>query len=156
MSYGRHVPPADGRPPARLRALPTWLLNQAALPGNRLVGAALAGAGARRHHYALLTTLDESGPASQADLCRSTMIDGSDMVATINDLAGQELVARTPDPADMRRNIVSITAAGRRHLRRLDRLIDNVQDQLLAPLSQAERARLVDMLTRVVDHHAGR
>lgn len=141
--------------PARLRALPTWLLNQAALPGNRMVADELSRAGARRHHYSLLAALDEFGPASQADLSRRTMIDGSDMVATVNELAGQGIVERTPDPTDLRRNVVSITPKGRRHLRKLDRLIAKAQDELLAPLSRTERTQLVRLLTRIVEHHAG-
>ena len=148
------MPNAFGRTPTRLRRLPTWLLNQAALPGNRLVGDALADARTRRHHYSLLTAIDEFGPASQADLSRATMIDGSDIVATVNELTEQGLVERAPDPDDLRRNVITITATGRRHLRKLDRVVDKVQDDLLAPLSRAERTQLVGMLTRVVDHHA--
>jgi MarR family transcriptional regulator, lower aerobic nicotinate degradation pathway regulator len=147
------MPTMPGRAPDRLRRLPTWLLNQAAIPGNRLVAAALAGAGTRRHHFSLLTTLDELGPASQADLGRTALIDGSDMVASVNELAGPGFVERTPDPGDLRRNIITITAAGRRHLRKLDRLIDTAQDELLAPLSPAERTHLASLLTRIVDHH---
>lgn len=141
-------------PLSRLRMLPTWLLNQAALPGNRLVAAALAEVGTRRHQYTLLTALDEDGPASQADLSRHTMIDGSDMVATVNELVEQGFVARSPDPADLRRNVVSLTPAGRRQLRKLDRVIDSVQDELLAPLSRTERTQLVSLLTRIIDQHA--
>jgi MarR family transcriptional regulator, lower aerobic nicotinate degradation pathway regulator len=32
--------------------------------------------------------------------------------------------------------------------------LGKVQDELLAPLSAEERRQLVDLLTRVVDHHA--
>jgi MarR family transcriptional regulator, lower aerobic nicotinate degradation pathway regulator len=141
---------------ARVRTQPSWLLNQAALPANRLVAEALAGAGARRYHYALLAALAEAGPASQADLSRRTTIDRSDMVATVTELAERGLVERAPDPRDRRRNVVTLTAAGRRHLRRLDTLVARAQDGLLAPLSPAERRQLVDLLTRVVDHHARR
>lgn len=144
----------DSRAPTRVRAKPSWLLNQAALPANRLVAAGLAGVDGRRHHYVLLAALDEGGPASQADLSRRTSIDRSDMVAAVNELAEQGLVQRSPDPADRRRNVVSLTAAGRRHLGRLERLLDRAQDELLAPLSPEERRALVDLLTRVVDHHA--
>jgi DNA-binding MarR family transcriptional regulator len=144
----------DGGAPARLRAMPSWLINQAALPANRLVTEGLAGVEMRRYHYSLLAALDESGPASQADLSRGTTIDRSDMVATVNELVQQGLVERAPDPTDRRRNVVSITPAGRRQLRKLDRLLGNVQDELLAPLSADERRQLVDLLTRVVDHHA--
>jgi DNA-binding MarR family transcriptional regulator len=63
-------------------------------------------------------------------------------------------VERTPDLTDRRRNVVTLTTAGRRHLRKLDKLLAKVQDDLLAPLSPGERQQLVDLLTRVVDHHS--
>jgi MarR family transcriptional regulator, lower aerobic nicotinate degradation pathway regulator len=145
---------AGFRAPARLRALPSWLLNQAAAPGNRLVTEALTRAGARRYHFALLAVLDEGGPASQAALSRRTTIDRSDLVATVNELAEQGLLVRTPDATDRRRNVVTITPVGRRQLRKLDRLLVGIQDELLAPLSADEREQLVGLLTRVIDHHA--
>ena len=140
--------------PARLRTKVSWLLNQAAIPANRLVAEGLAALDGRRHHYVLLAALDDGGPASQADLSRRTTIDRSDIVAALNELAERGLVARSPDPTDRRRNVVSLTAAGRRHLHKLDRILDRAQDDLLAPLSPADRRELVDLLTRVVDHHA--
>ncbi len=145
---------AGQRAPARLRALPTWLLNQAAIPGNRLVTGILDGVGLRRHHYALLAALDEAGPASQADLGRRTTIDRSDMVAAVNDLAGHGFVVRRADPNDGRRNVVTITPAGRRQLTKLDRALGRAQDEVLRALSPKERAQLVGLLARVVDAHA--
>lgn len=139
--------------PARVRTKASWLINQAALPANRLLADALATAEARRHHYVLLAALDDVGPTSQAELSRRTTIDRSDIVPAVNELADRGLVERTPDPTDRRRNIVTLTAAGRRHLRRLDTLLAKVQDDLLAPLTPDERRHLVDLLTRVVDHH---
>jgi DNA-binding MarR family transcriptional regulator len=147
--------PVDSRrAPARLRSQASWLINQVALPANRLVGEGLAGAGLRRHHYALLATLDEVGPASQADLSRRTTIDRSDMVATVNELVDLGYVERAPDPTDRRRNVVSLTSTGRRRLRQLDDLLADVQSQLLAPLSPTERTQLTVLLTRLADHHA--
>jgi DNA-binding MarR family transcriptional regulator len=143
----------DGTAPSRLRALPSWLINQAALPANRLVSQALTDANTRRYHYSLLAALEERGPASQADLSRRTTIDRSDMVATVNELAEQGLIERTSDPIDRRRNVVTITPAGRRHLHKVDRLVAKVQDELLAPLSSQQRQTLIDLLTQVVDHH---
>ena len=145
---------AQSSAPARLRALPSWLINQVAIPANRLVTEVLDSADTRRHHYALLTALDEFGSASQADLSRRTTIDRSDMVATVNELAEHDLVERAPDPTDRRRNVITITSQGRRHLRKLDRLVDQAQGELLAPLSAQDRTQLVGLLTRVVDHHA--
>jgi len=141
----------EGPPPQRLRTLPSRLTNQAALTANRIVDQALAQAGVRRYHYALLAALDEFGPASQAGLGRRTGIDRSDMVATVNELADRRLLERAPDPEDRRRNVVTITAAGRRQLAELDRLIAAAQDEFLAPLSASDRKHLVDLLTRLVD-----
>jgi DNA-binding MarR family transcriptional regulator len=142
-----HLPAAD-----RVQAQLSWLLNQAALAANRLVAEALASAGARRHHFALLAALDEFGPASQADLSRRTTIDRSDMVAAVNELAGDGAVERTRDPADRRRNVVRITRKGRGRLRTLGGLLAGAQDELLAPLSATERATLIRLLTRLVDN----
>lgn len=145
----------EGQAPTRLRTLPSRLINLAALSANRLVDRALATADLRRYHYALLAALEEFGAASQADLGRRTGIDRSDIVATVNELAERMLVERSPDPSDRRRNIVSITTAGSRQLRKLDRLLADVQDELLAPLTVVERRQFVEHLTRLVEYHAG-
>jgi DNA-binding MarR family transcriptional regulator len=143
----------DGAP-GRLRALPSRLVNQVAIVADRATERALADTGSRRHHYALLAGLGEFGPASQADLARRTRIDRSDIVATLNDLADRGFVERSPDPADRRRNIVTITRAGTRHLEELDRRLEAAQDELLAALSTTERREFVQLLTRILDDHS--
>jgi DNA-binding MarR family transcriptional regulator len=149
------VDTAEGTP-QRLRTLPSRLTHGAALAANRIVDRALAQAGVRRYHYALLAALEEHGPGSQAALGRRTGIDRSDMVATVNDLAERGLLQRAPDPDDGRRNIIRITEDGRERLTHLDRLIAAAQDEFLAPLPAADRQHLIDLLTRLVDHHGGR
>ena len=57
---------------------------------------------------------------------------------------------RTLDPSDRRRNLIAITAAGRRRLKRLDSVIAEIQDELLAPLTLIQRKRLVHLLTQLV------
>jgi DNA-binding MarR family transcriptional regulator len=140
--------------PSRLKALPSWLLNQAALPAQRLASEGLGAVGARRSHYSLLAALDEGGPASQAELGRRLGIDRSDMVALVNELADGSLVKRTRDAIDRRRNVITITPAGRRYLGRLDKVVESIQEELVAPLSPAERRDLARLLTRLVEHHA--
>ena len=121
---------------------------------HRLLTGKLATAGSRGYHYRLLAALQEFGPASQARLGRRTGMDRSDVVAAVNELVGRGLADRSPDPADGRRNIITITPAGTAHLRRLEELLDDVQNELLAPLSPAERQQLIRLLTRVLEHHA--
>ena len=115
----------------------------------------LAQVDARRWHYAVLASLQGYGPASQATLSGRTGIYRSDMVGVLNELADRGHVERAPDPTDRRRNVITITEQGHRHLRRLDKLLSTIQDELLAPLTQPERDQLIRLLTRLLDHHAG-
>jgi DNA-binding MarR family transcriptional regulator len=137
--------------PARLRALPSWSINQVALAANRLTDRALAGTGSRRYHFAMLAALDEFGPSSQADVGRCTGIDRSDVVAAINALAERGFVERTPDPGNGRRNIVTITAAGKDHLDHLSALLGDAQAELLSALSAAEAATMAELLSRILN-----
>ncbi|MFI7698312.1 MarR family winged helix-turn-helix transcriptional regulator [Nonomuraea sp. NPDC049480] len=138
--------------PARLRGLPSRMLSMVAMQADRLVSEGLARADARKWHYAALVALRESGPASQAELSKRTGIYRSDLVAVLNELAERGYVERTPDLADRRRNVITVTEQGRRHLSRLDKLITSLQDDLLAPLTQPEREQLTALLARVLEH----
>ncbi|KOX15745.1 MarR family winged helix-turn-helix transcriptional regulator [Nocardiopsis sp. NRRL B-16309] len=140
-------------PAARWERTPSWLLNQTAHHAQRLVADGFSSLNARGYHYRLLATLHDSGPASQAELGRRSGIHVSDMVATVNELTEAALVERTPDPADRRRNIISLTTEGQHRLRRLEEQLAATQDTLLAPLSPDERAHLTDLLATVLDHH---
>ncbi|WP_030156234.1 MarR family winged helix-turn-helix transcriptional regulator [Glycomyces sp. NRRL B-16210] len=143
-------------PTARWKRLPSWLLTQTAGHAHRLVTEGFSAAGSRGYHYRLLATLEEFGPASQADLSRRSGIHVSDLVAAINELADRELVERAPDPVDRRRNVISLTAAGEGQLRRLERRLAETQDELLAPLGPEERGQLTELLSRLLDHHERR
>jgi MarR family transcriptional regulator, lower aerobic nicotinate degradation pathway regulator len=141
--------------PERLRALPSRLLNLAAGYAQRLVGDRLASVDSRKWYYATLAALAEFGPDSQSGLSDRTGIYRSDLVATINDLTGRGLVVRAPDPADRRRNAITLTDEGRRHLKRLDALIGEGEAEFLAPLSETDRAELVRILQLLVEYHSG-
>ncbi|GAA1306196.1 hypothetical protein GCM10009647_025400 [Streptomyces sanglieri] len=141
------------RTPDRLRLRASRLLSQLSTRSDRLISDGLAQADARKWHYAVLASLQDHGPASQAALSRRTSIYRSDMVGVLNELAERHLVERAPDPADQRRNIITISARGRGQLRRLDRILDDLHDELLAPLNPAERDQFVQLLVRLLDHH---
>lgn len=137
-------------PPQRMRRLPSWLASQLARRGAALVGESLAQEGVGRQHFAVLSSLAEQGPASQATLGRRLWIDRSDLHALMTDLERDGLIARVRDPEDRRRNIVTLTAAGKALLQRLDKRVDAAQTALLDPLSAAERRELTRLLDRVV------
>jgi DNA-binding MarR family transcriptional regulator len=141
--------------PERLASKPSWLVTQLATYARRLVADGHAEVGAGPYQYRVLAALAELGASSQADLARRGSLDRSDVVAAVNELAERGFVERAPDPDDRRRNQVRLTRAGANGLRRMDRALDQVQDELLAPLSAAERQTLTRLLTRLLDHHRG-
>jgi len=128
---------------------PTWLLSRANARAQQILHDAFGREGVRGYHYRLLAALDEFGPACQADLGRRTGIDRSDIVATVNDLVARDLVSRRPDADDRRRNVIAITARGVETLQQLDGVLAAVQDTVLEPLSDRERATLARLLVKL-------
>ena len=145
--------PDAGRAPGRIRERPTWLISRTYARSNRILNQAFAetGTGLRPYHYRLLAALEESGPSSQADLSRGTSVDRSDVVALLGELEQAGLVGRTVDPANRRRNIVTLTAAGMKQLKALDRAVSKAQERVMEPLSPPEQARLLKLLHRLGD-----
>ena len=137
--------------PAGLRSKPSWLLNKAAVRAHRLVVEAMTAAGGRAYHFSILAALDEFGPDSQARIGQRCGIDQSDMHAMLRELTEQGHVARTTDPSDRRRNLITLTRPGQRRLKELDSVLSAVQDDVLKALSPADRDHLVALLTKVLD-----
>lgn len=133
----------------RLDDRATWLVGRAHLRSHGLLQEAFAAAGARPYHYRLLAALEESGPLSQAELGRATGLDRGDVTRSLDALGGSGLILREPDPADRKRNRVSITRAGRAELYRLDAVLTEVQERFLAPLSAEERAVFLGLVARL-------
>ena len=133
----------------RVAARPTWLLSRANARAQGLLADAFGAEGVRGYHFRLLAALDQYGPSSQAHLGRHTGIDRSDVVAALNELVERGLAERQPDLSDRRRNVISLTRRGADTLERLDAVLDDVQEAVLAPLTSGERATLVRLLARL-------
>src|SRR3954464_1505799 len=140
------------RTPARVKDRPTWLISRAFARSSGILAAVFEsyGGGLRSYHYRLLAALDEWGPASQADLGRGTGIDRSDVPAVLAELESRRLVERSPDPEHRRRKIVTITEAGVEQLHELDTVVDGVQEQVLKPLTVAQRRQFIALMTRLL------
>src|SRR5579864_9215858 len=125
--------PRHASAPGRIRDRPTWLISRAYTRSRGLLndGFAASGSGLRSYDYRLLATLEESGPVVQAELGRKTSVDPSDVVAMLSELEQRGLVQRTADPSNRRRNIVSITRAGSKQLRALDKVLDQIQERVV-------------------------
>ena len=142
----------DGlQPPARLRRLTSWQANKVSTLGARMTARHMPLTA--RSDFAVLAALEEYGPLSQADLGRRLGLDRNDISGIVTRLTGGRHVDRQADPANRRRNVVTLTASGQRHLEEIQRHADAAQDDLLAGLSAAERRQLNELLAKLLGSH---
>jgi DNA-binding MarR family transcriptional regulator len=144
-------PASTPRPPALL-AVPTYVLGKLGRLGQRLTQESIADQGLLLPHFSVLTTLDGFGPLAQHELAGQLGINRSHLVHYVDELESREAVRRERDPEDRRRQVVSLTPAGRTLLAQLRTPIDEVQERFLAVLSEQERAALMELLTRLLEH----
>jgi MarR family transcriptional regulator, lower aerobic nicotinate degradation pathway regulator len=101
----------------------------------------------------VLAALEEYGPLSQAGIGRRLGLDRNDVNGILNRLQDRHQVERQADPADRRRNLVTLTGAGQQYLDELQRYADTVQNELLAGLDPAERRQLQALLAKLLGAH---
>ena len=113
-------------------------------------GRALNLVGLKVRHYGVLSALAEEGSHAQRDLGEKLQIDRSTMVGLVDELEGMGLVERQRDRVDRRRYELSPTDAGREALSKAKSIAESVQEDVLAPLDDAQRRQLHEMLTSVL------
>jgi DNA-binding MarR family transcriptional regulator len=125
------------------------LIDHLARVGRRAADASLSGC-LRPRHLIALRLLDARGPISQHALGTALSLDPSNVVGLLNELEERGLVERRRDPADRRRHIVSLSAAGSAELAQTYSRLGLVEDELFSALSADERATLYELLVRAV------
>jgi DNA-binding MarR family transcriptional regulator len=126
-----------------------YLLKRAFLELEELHGEHLASSGVNARELAVLMLLDSHEPESQQHAAGRLGVDRTTMVGLLDGLEGKGLVARQADAGDRRRNVIVLTGAGRRTLKKATAASDEAERQLLSGLSETDAARLRDLLGRV-------
>jgi DNA-binding MarR family transcriptional regulator len=139
------------QPPARLRRLTSWQANKVSILGARMTARHMPLTA--RSDFAVMAALEEYGVLSQADLGRRLGLDRNDVSGIVTRLGDGGYVERKADPANRRRNVITLTAAGKRYLEEIQRHADAAQDELLAGLSPAERRQLNQLLAKLLSSH---
>lgn len=139
----------------RLEELLSWRM---AVAGRLVRGAADAhpafrGAGAQG--VGILMRLMERDGLTQVALSRLQRVEAPTLCRMVDRLARDGLVERRPHPDDRRAICVHLTPAGRRAARRGRKAVADVERSTFGALDDDERARLAELLDRVLDHLSG-
>ena len=112
--------------------------------------AAFGTLGLTGREFLVLSFVRASDGLSQQELSERLGLDPTIVVGLIDGLQARRLVSRRKDPADRRRNLLALTAGGRRvH----DKAVDaarSAEDAFLRPLGAAERRELRAALRAVM------
>ncbi len=126
-----------------------FLINRIAIEARKQFTARLDSLDLNLRMWGVLNVLDVEGEITQHALGQGVGIDPSSMVATIDELEAKGLVERRRHPSDRRAHALHLTEMGRETLNRGRELARAAQNELLAPLSAAERKQLHELLLRV-------
>jgi DNA-binding MarR family transcriptional regulator len=144
-------PPA--RPPKELLASPTFLLHRLTWAMKEGKLEAFEPTGLNPMHHAVLALLAEGARETQATIADALGYDRSYLVGVLDELEDRRLVERRRDPADRRRHLVKLTAAGKETLTRLRAVTKRFEREFLAPLDADERETLQALLRQLAAHH---
>jgi DNA-binding MarR family transcriptional regulator len=102
---------------------------------------------------ALLCLIGLNPGVSQNDLASAVVLKKSAVTRVISEMEGAGLVTRRKTRSDRRYNALTLTEHGETRWRQLQAEMRRQQDRLLAPLDDADRAALFDLLGRLIEHY---
>ena len=109
----------------------------------------VTGQGVAWGHYSLLTIISRNPGLIQKQIAEAAQVDQTTVVPIINRLEAAGLVARARDAKDGRNVIVRVTPLGRRHLKRVDGLVEHHDRALTRGLSGEDRETLLRLLAEI-------
>jgi DNA-binding MarR family transcriptional regulator len=101
--------------------------------------------------WSVMATVEEAPGSGQKQAADAMGVDAVNFGQMIDVLEGKGLIERRIDPGDRRARKLHVTERGTSLRGRLRPTLLSAQERLLAPLSKAERAALLDMLVRVIE-----
>jgi DNA-binding MarR family transcriptional regulator len=99
----------------------------------------------------LLRWIAQSPGNSQQAMAKHFDTQPSRVVTFVDELEELGLAQRRPDPQDRRVRIVELTDRGREVMRGMRKVMEEHEEEILAPFSAEERARLHDLLRRMAE-----
>ncbi len=101
--------------------------------------------------YSILTAIERQPCLDQASLCEEVGIDRATMADVLGRLEKRVLVARRRSATDQQMKLVSVSAAGRRLLARIDPHARRAHERTVEALPEHEQAVFVKSLRQLVE-----
>jgi DNA-binding MarR family transcriptional regulator len=140
-------------PPKELLSSTSFLLKRLGWAIKDRAHGAFESTGLNPQHHAVLTVLEEGAPETQGTIADALGYDRSQLVGQLDELEKHGLVQRRRDPDDRRRQVVSITPAGKEALAQLRSIVKSYEKEFLAPLDAEQRKTLHTLLLLLASHH---
>lgn len=105
--------------------------------------------GLKTTEWRIMAVLGDSGPHTQRELCKLTLMDKVPVNRACKVLEDRGLAAREPNKRDGRSHLLALTAEGRAVHARIMPLAEAIEAELFGVLDAGERAALAEMLARV-------
>ena len=126
-----------------------WMLDQANHALGCEVAAALSPLDLGQRGFCVLSAAIDA-ELTQTELAGLIGLDKTTMVVTVDDLERKGLALRVPSPTDRRARVIKVTDAGREKVTEGQRIVLDVQNDVLNSLPLSERAAFVAALMALV------
>lgn len=134
---------------SHLTTLVGYVASRAALVLRKDFERALGPLGLKVLDYSLLVLVASNAEVNQKQLGEALDVSAPNMAITIDRLVERGWVERVRSTQDRRAMIIHLTAAGRELVKRAQKIAATMEEDTLAVLSPAERALLVELLSKV-------
>ncbi|WP_434444094.1 MarR family winged helix-turn-helix transcriptional regulator [Lentzea sp. E54] len=105
-------------------------------------------AGLTALQYTVLTVLDRRDELTLTELAHNSFVKAQSMADILRPLHQRELIVRSPDPHHGRRQLISLAPAGRQLVRDHHEPVRELEDRMVAELSEGDVQMLRGMLAR--------
>jgi DNA-binding MarR family transcriptional regulator len=97
----------------------------------------------------LLRAMLELGTPRMSDLAAHLGLTARTITTAVDALEGEGILARRPAAGDRRATLVELTPAGRAHIQEWQAFQRQLSEEVVAPLTAAERRQLMRLLERI-------
>jgi DNA-binding MarR family transcriptional regulator len=136
-----------------LYAKPGYQIRRLRQIASAIFAAEAAPYGVTSQQYTTLAALHDVASLEQNELCDLLRLDRSTMATLLVRLEEKDLIRRSTSTLDRRRKHVVLTPRGRRLLAAIGPALERIQENILAPLAQADRVNFARMLKELVEAH---